>query len=132
MPSAGLGIGGYQWEQLLKARKSYFRHSSAWWDDILGLAYLFGWKPVHRGTGIHTEDARSLADILEGTLPDIPNHTIRRPHYRDYDDWNPHYDDWNLPHDDRNPLESFSGPHRKAMLKAFIEFCREGGFQIWY
>jgi hypothetical protein len=80
------------------------------------------------GFRVTAEDARCLADALEGTLPDVPNHDAladkavelpSAPGERFLPLGTP-----------VNPFEWFSGENKRHLV-AFMGFCRQGGFEIW-
>ncbi len=128
------------------------RFSNRSWRNVLKLAYEYGWRPL--GTEIEDEwivvetgeptrqiddwnggyftndlqwvteeDAERIADALEDALEDIPD--------RDVDETEAKHGpvslfDFPYPTD---TLEFFSSAG-KQKIRAFIEFCRAGGFRI--
>jgi hypothetical protein len=80
------------------------------------------------GFRVTTEDARALANALERSLPDVPNHeaaahkTVELP---------------GLPGERfvtlATPIDSFEwfNGQNKGYLLDFIAFCRQGEFKIW-
>ncbi len=80
------------------------------------------------GCRVSAEDAHQLADALERALPDIPNHDAMEHKTIQFGS-DPA--DRAIPcGTEYTPAEYFSGTG-KAMLRDFIEFCRQGGFEIW-
>src|SRR5262249_52232156 len=91
-------------------------------DPVLG-GYF-----VNDGQRVTAEDARALADALERALPDIPDHDAM-PHKTFEHPSEPGVRLVAL--DPRaSPYEWFSGD-KKRLVRQFIDFCRQGGFEIW-
>jgi len=91
-------------------------------DDPLLCSYF-----SNGGFRVTPEDARALADALERALPDVPDHDAMGhktfchdalPGVRLVDATTP-----------VNPYEWFGG--KKELLQDMIDFCRQGGFEIW-
>jgi hypothetical protein len=91
-------------------------------DDPLLSSYFY-----NSGFRVTAEDSRALADALERALPDVPEHDALAgkafvhpdlPGVRLVDATTP-----------VNPYEWFGG--KKELLRDFIAFCRQGGFEIW-
>jgi hypothetical protein len=81
------------------------------------------------GFRVTDEDARALADALERSLPDVPDHDALGHKTTTH----PGLPGQRLiPIDaEVSPFEYFSGPKGKGRVKEFIAFCRQGGFAIW-
>src|SRR5262249_2364638 len=80
------------------------------------------------GFRVTAGDANALAGALERALPDVPGHDAMAHKVVELE---------GAPGERflRNdtpviPFELFSGPN-KVYLKSFIEFCRQGEFNIW-
>jgi hypothetical protein len=80
------------------------------------------------GYRVTAEDAAALADALECSLPDIPDHDALGPKT---------YEDPRAPGVRLIPLGTPLTPYEylsgkgKRKVEAFIAFCRQGGFTIW-
>ena len=88
-----------------------FRISDRHWHNVVRLALLFGWKPAAPKDDprlVEPGDAARLADALERSLPDIPDHDVRGAD---------------------GLLACFSGPAKQGM-RDFVAFCRAGGFRL--
>jgi hypothetical protein len=83
---------------------------------------------VNDGQRVSTEDARALADALERGLPDIPDHDALT--HKTFE--HPGSPGMRLMAIDTpaSPYEWFSGD-KKGVVKEFIAYCRQGGFEIW-
>jgi hypothetical protein len=90
-------------------------------DPVLG-AYF-----ENSGYRITAEDARALADALEQALPDVPDHDALE-HKTFTHPAEPGVRLLNI-QTPVNPFEWFSG--KKDLLRDFIDFCRQGSFEIW-
>jgi hypothetical protein len=130
------------------------RWGVAEWPALLRLADRFGWEPqgpepwpgtallpgweylVNDGQHVRATDARNLADALERALADIPDHDALADIKRTLREW-PDPDGvgvwrvvaYSADPGSRGTLARFSGP-RKDDVRAFIAFCRLGGFTI--
>jgi hypothetical protein len=91
-------------------------------DDPVRCSYY-----SNSGFRVTPEDARSLADALERALADVPDHDAlghktflhpALPGVRLVAAGTP-----------VNPYEWFGG--KKDLLRDFIAFCRQGGFELW-
>jgi len=79
------------------------------------------------GYRVQADDARALGEALEQALPDVPDHdALEHKTFRHPSDPSVRLIDVNTP---VNPFEWFSG--KKDLLRDFIAFCRQGGFEIW-
>lgn len=116
---------------ILRGASASFLIDALLWSHVLTLARTFGWRPdgppippeadrpAEWDTGylfrhdqrITTRDARTLADALERSLPDIPDHDARG-----------HGASESL-------LARFSGP-AKPWLDALIRFLGAGSFIV--
>jgi hypothetical protein len=83
---------------------------------------------VNDGQRVTAEDARALADALERALPDIPDHDAMA--HKTFE--HPSEPGVRLVAIDTpaSPYEWFSGD-KKRLVRQFIDFCRQGGFEIW-
>jgi len=122
----------------------YARFSNRSWRNVLKLAYEYGWKPL--GTEmdewigrpdewnggyfsndlqwVAEGDAARIANALEDALKDIPDHDVDETEVEHELVWAIFNFDDPVP-----PLEYFSGAG-KQKIRAFVEFCRAGGFRI--
>jgi len=112
------------------------------WPKLLRLAISHGWKPrgttlAHAGEAwdgnytsndrqiVSQQDAAALADALEVALPHIPDHDA----LADFKNAEGMIEI--APKHPPVPNAAwFSTPDGKALVAAFIKFCREGSFQI--
>ena len=81
------------------------------------------------GYRVSPEDAQSLANALERALPDVPGHDALE---------HKTFEDERLPGirlisvgTPVDAVEWFSDRKNKQLLKSFIRYCRQGGFEIW-
>jgi hypothetical protein len=119
--SSILKIYDYPIVELERAGETYRIPTRLDWRVMLVLAQIGGWEPDDRGDYdstyllapgviISDEEADKLRDALENILDDVP--------------------DFDIPLTGKIiPLEYFSGI-RKYQIKAFVEFCERGGFEV--
>lgn len=91
-------------------------------DNPLLMSYFY-----NCGFRVTPEDARALADALERALPDVPDHdAMEHKTYR-----HPGMPGVRLVNVTTpvSPFEWFGGKHE--LLRDFIGYCRQGGFEIW-
>ena len=90
-------------------------------DPVLGSYFN------NAGFRVTAQDARALADALKSALPDIPSHNAME--HKSFQHPGAPGDLFVRLDTPVNVFEWFSGEN-KPHLKAFIAFCRKGGFKI--
>ncbi len=125
----------------LHGKGGEFRANGRRRNGLTELAYRYGWVPLgvrptgggrrsadyfcNSGRRVDDEDARNLADALERSLPDIPEHDALGS--KDIDIGGVR----GIPRDtEATPQESFRGTHGNQRVRNFIACRRTGGFSI--
>jgi hypothetical protein len=128
------------------------------WEKLLALAHIYGWQPAgtdqplmwqddadtgrwsggydhYLGEQVRDEDAQALADALERALPDLPDVTmpdrVFETEMEEIDREGQISISYYIiePNTALNLFEVFGGQYKQELM-AFINFCRQGGFQI--
>lgn len=125
-----------------------YRFVQALWSKVLLLAKKYGWqaagtsRPIdydesewdgnywyNSGQVVETEDAVKLAEALEKALSHLPDQDVAIPEAQYALD--PVSKLPKITNHDQIPIEDFfSGEKGKQAITSFIEFCREGSFEI--
>ena len=143
---------------LLRGEHGDFALNNFSWAALLRLAWDQGWRPkgtlaprawqamtrgdparkwnpadyvTCRGQIVRSEDARSLGNSLARIIDDLPNHDpladtqvlrLQAPGCLPQVMFSPERP--------VNPFEMLGGPNKEA-FRAFVAYCRRGGFAIW-
>jgi len=113
-----------------------------WWVALTSLAVDNGWQPTQESRSDRPEalcelilgrvtdaDAKAMADALERSLADIPDHDALAAHPRRGLSWDERYAGGPFLSNPPSLLEWFSGPN-KQMVRDLIRFARRGGFRV--